>query len=127
MAKILVVEDERDIRELVDFTLRGLGGHQVVKAANGLEGIEKAKAEKPDLILMDGRMPRMGGYEACAELKKIEETKNIVVVFLSAKGQEAEIHEGISTGAYDYILKPFAPDELVKRVREILDKHGIKK
>jgi CheY-like chemotaxis protein len=125
MAKILIAEDEKDIRELVTFTLRGLAKHDVVQAVNGLEAVEKAQAEKPDLILMDGRMPRMTGYEACARLKEIEETKDIPVVFLSAKGQESEIKEGLTAGAHDYILKPFAPDELVHRVQEILNKHGI--
>ncbi len=126
MAKILIAEDEKDIRELVTFTLRGLGGYQVVQAVNGLEAIEKAQSEMPDLILMDGRMPRMNGYEACARLQEIEATKNIPVVFLSAKGQEAEIQQGLAAGAREYILKPFAPDELVNRVRDILKQHGIK-
>ncbi len=125
MAKILIAEDERDIRELVTFTLRGLGKYEVVQAVNGLEAVEKAQSEKPDLILMDGRMPRMTGYEACAKLKEIEATKDIPIVFLSAKGQESEIQEGLAAGAYEYILKPFAPDELVSRVRAILKQHGI--
>lgn len=125
MAKILVAEDEKDIRELVTFTLRGLGKYEVIQAVNGEDAIEKAKAERPDLILMDGRMPRMSGYEACLELKKIEATRDIPVVFLSAKGQESEIQDGLTAGAHDYILKPFAPDELVNRVREILQQLGI--
>lgn len=125
MAKILIAEDEKDIRELVTFTLRGLGKYDVVQAANGAEAVDKAQTEKPDLILMDGRMPRLSGYEACVKLKEIEATKDIPVVFLSAKGQEAEIQQGLAAGAYEYILKPFAPDELVNRVREILKQHGI--
>ncbi len=125
MTKILIAEDEKDIRELVTFTLRGLGKYDVVQAANGAEAVEKAQTEKPDLILMDGRMPRLSGYEACVKLKEIEATKDIPVVFLSAKGQETEIQQGLAAGAYEYILKPFAPDELVNRVREILKQHGI--
>jgi CheY-like chemotaxis protein len=120
MAKILIAEDEKDIRELVTFTLRGLGKYEVVQAVNGVEAVQVAQREKPDLILMDGRMPRMTGYEACIKLKEIEATKDIPVVFLSAKGQESEIKEGMAVGAHEYILKPFAPDELVSRVREIL-------
>ena len=125
MAKILIAEDEKDIRELVSFTLSMLAKHQVIQAVNGLDAVEKAKAEKPDLILMDGRMPHLDGYQACAQLKEIEETKDIPVVFLSAKGQESEIQDGLTAGAHSYILKPFAPDDLIKGVNEILSKYGI--
>ncbi len=76
----------------------------------------------PDLIMMDVRMPRMTGYEACAQMKDMEEVKDIPVVILSAKGQESEIQTGLKAGAYEYILKPFAPQELVERVREIIKK-----
>jgi DNA-binding response OmpR family regulator len=120
MAKILIAEDERDIRELIEFTLTAYSGHQVFKAANGAEAVELAPKVMPDLIMMDVRMPRMTGYEACRELKKIESVKDIPVVFLSAKGQESEIDTGIDAGAYDYILKPFAPNELAERITEIL-------
>ena len=120
--KILIAEDERDIRELVAFSLKGLGGFDVVQASNGAEAVERAAAERPDLILMDVRMPKMTGYEACKKLKEIEATKNIPVIFLSAKGQESEIQQGLSVGAEQYILKPFAPDELVNTVRGALKK-----
>jgi CheY-like chemotaxis protein len=120
MVKILVAEDETDIRELIAFSLINIGGFDVVKAKNGAEAVEKAKAEQPDLILMDVRMPQMTGYEACAELKKVPETQEIPVVFLSAKGQDQEIQQGLKLGAIEYILKPFAPDELTDQVREIL-------
>ncbi len=119
MAKILIAEDERDIRDLIEFTLR-YAGHEVVKASNGAEAVELAPQVQPDLIIMDVRMPRMTGYEACHELKKIDSVKEIPVVFLSAKGQQAEMEAGMEAGAYDYILKPFAPDQLIERVKEIL-------
>src|SRR5579859_1431893 len=122
MAKILIAEDERDIRELIEFTLTAYAGHQVFKAANGAEAVELAPQVMPDLIMMDVRMPRMTGYEACRELKKMDAVKDIPVVFLSAKGQESEIDSGLDAGAYDYILKPFAPDQLASRVTEILAK-----
>ncbi len=120
MIKILVAEDETDIRELVAFSLINIGGFNVVKAKNGAEAVVLAQQEIPDLILMDVRMPQMTGYEACAALKEIPETKDIPVVFLSAKGQEQEIQTGMSVGAEEYILKPFAPDVLTNKVREIL-------
>lgn len=121
MAKILIAEDERDIRELLDFTLT-YAGHQVFKAANGAEAVELAPKILPDLIMMDVRMPRMTGYEACRQMKTMDVVKDIPVVFLSAKGQDSEIDSGLDAGAYDYILKPFEPFVLVQRVGEIIAK-----
>ena len=119
MAKILIAEDERDIRDLVVFTLT-YGGHEVVAAVNGAEAVEAAKRESPELILLDVRMPQMTGYEACKAIKADPTLDQIPVAFLSAKGQEGEIQEGLSVGAVAYILKPFAPDDLTSRVQEIL-------
>ncbi len=123
MAKILIAEDERDIRDLVAFTLR-FAGHEVFAASNGEEAVELAPKVNPDLILMDVRMPRMTGYEACKILKADSDLKDIPVVFLSAKGQENEIQQGLDSGAEDYLLKPFAPDQLTSRVKMILAKFG---
>ena len=123
MAKILIAEDERDIRDLVAFTLR-FAGYEVFTATNGEEAIELAPQVKPDLVLMDVRMPRMTGYEACRALKANPDLKDIPVVFLSAKGQESEIQQGLESGAEDYLLKPFAPDQLTNRVKAILVKFG---
>jgi CheY-like chemotaxis protein len=125
MANILVAEDERDIRELINFTLM-FAGHAVSLAANGEEAVqlaEKALAggAKPDLIMMDVRMPRMTGYEACRHLKEIEDFKDTPVIFLTAKGQDEEIQSGLSVGAAAYILKPFSPDDLTRRVEQILN------
>ena len=124
MIKILIAEDERDIRELIAFSLQGLGGFNVVLASNGVEAVERAMAEIPDLILMDVRMPRMTGYDACKKLKENDSTKSIPVIFLSAKGQDQEIQQGLAAGAEEYILKPFAPDELVNQVRSVLKRIG---
>jgi DNA-binding response OmpR family regulator len=124
MVKILVAEDERDIRELIAFTLR-FAGFDVTLAANGAEAVELASEIDPDLVLMDVRMPRMTGYQACTALKNQEETKDLPVIFLSAKGQESEIQEGLEVGAVDYILKPFAPDDLTEQVNRILKDIGI--
>ncbi len=123
MVKILVAEDERDIRELIAFTLR-FAGFEVELASNGAEAVGKASAAIPDLILMDVRMPRMTGYQACEALKEAPTTRDIPVVFLSAKGQESEIQEGLEVGAMEYILKPFAPDELTAQVHRILKEIG---
>lgn len=117
---ILVAEDERDIRDLIAFTLE-FAGYEVVLATNGAEAVALAREARPDLVLMDVRMPRMTGYQACEALKETPETREIPVVFLSAKGQDSEIQEGMEAGAVDYILKPFAPDELTAQVRRILE------
>jgi CheY-like chemotaxis protein len=119
MTTILVAEDERDIRELIAFALR-FGGFEVEEAVNGIEAVEKARKLRPDLILMDVRMPKKTGYEACQELKETDETRDIPIVFLSAKGQEAEIKQGMELGAVDYIIKPFEAEQLPKRMAEIL-------
>jgi len=119
MAKILIAEDERDICDLITFTL-SFAGHQVTAASNGAEAVEKALQIIPDLILMDVRMPRMTGYEACIRMKEEDSIKHIPVAFLSAKGQETEVQTGLAAGAVEYILKPFSPDQLTERVTKLL-------
>jgi len=123
MTKILIAEDEPDIRDLVAFTLR-FAGYEVVTGANGEEAVQLAKKEFPDMILLDVRMPRMTGYEACKQIKADPNLKDVPIVFLSAKGQESEIQNGMEAGAEEYLLKPFAPDQLTERVRSILSKFG---
>jgi DNA-binding response OmpR family regulator len=124
MARILIAEDEPDIRNLVTFTLR-FAGYEVIDTQNGAEAYEKAqelaaKGELPDLILMDVRMPKMTGYEACEKIKAHDQLKDVPVVFLSAKGQDSEVETGLSVGATDYIIKPFAPDQLTAKVKDLL-------
>lgn len=119
MAKILIAEDDKDIRELIVLTLQ-FHGFDVVSAEDGQAAVEKAPTDEFDLILMDVRMPRMTGYEACAKLKQMEATRDIPIIFLSAKGQEAEIATGLQAGAADYVLKPFAPDQLVATINKVL-------
>ena len=123
MAKILIAEDEPDIRELVAFMLR-FAGYEVMAAANGEEAVQAATRDIPDLVLMDVRMPRMTGYDACRIMKANPTLHDVPVVFLSAKGQESEIQTGLEAGAEEYLLKPFSPDELTNRVRTILSKFG---
>jgi two-component system alkaline phosphatase synthesis response regulator PhoP len=120
---ILVAEDERDIRELIVITLQ-IAGFKVVDVPNGEEAVKKATEITPDLILMDVRMPKVTGFEACKVLKREEKTKDIPIIFLSAKGQEGEISTGLELGAEEYFLKPFAPDDLIRRVNKILTKYG---
>lgn len=122
--KILVAEDERDIRELITFSLE-LKGYDIVQAPNGEIAVQLAREVMPDIILLDVRMPKMTGYEACKVLKKDEGTKHIPIIFLSAKGQEAEIKQGTELGADAYFLKPFVPDELNEIVEQTLKKYNV--
>jgi DNA-binding response OmpR family regulator len=119
MANILIAEDERDIRDLITFTLK-MVGHEVIATSNGEEAVMQAKELLPDLILLDVRMPRMTGIEACVKLKDYDTTRDIPVVFLSAKGQESEVQSGLNAGAVEYIVKPFSPDKLTAKVQAIL-------
>ena len=123
MAKIVIAEDEPDIRELIAFTLR-FAGHEVIAGANGEEGYNLTKKEHPDLSMFDVRMPKMTGYDACKKIKADPEIAHIPVIFLSAKGQENEIEQGMEAGAEEYLLKPFAPDQLTERIKTILAKYG---
>ena len=118
---VLVAEDEPDIRALITFSLE-YAGYRVLEALNGEDAVKMAREELPDLILLDVRMPKLNGYQACTVLKSDDWTKEIPVVFLSARGQEAEIRQGLELGAEEYILKPFAPDELYRRVGGILER-----
>lgn len=123
MARILIAEDEPDIRDLIKFTLN-FAGHEVIVTSNGEEAFLKAQETIPDLIMMDVRMPRMTGYEACKRIKEIDRLRHIPVVFLSAKGQESEVQAGLEAGAVEYILKPFAPAMLSERVGKLLEIYG---
>ncbi len=121
MARILVAEDDLDIRELISLTLQ-FSGFDVEAVEDGAAAVKAAQTNQGqfDLILMDVRMPHMTGYEACRRLKEMELTKHIPIVFLSAKGQEAEVQTGLDAGAEMYILKPFEHDVLIRTVNQVL-------
>jgi CheY-like chemotaxis protein len=123
MTRILIAEDERDIRDLITFTLQ-FAGYEVMAASNGEEAVKLAQQETPDLVLMDVRMPRMTGYEACAAMKADPKLKDVPVIFLSAKGQDSEIQIGLQAGAEEYLLKPFAPAQLTERIQAVMQKFG---
>ncbi len=120
MARIVVAEDERDILDLIVFILQ-TAGHEVIPVNNGRDAVETVKREKPDLVLLDVRMPYMDGYEACKHIKEDPETASIPVVFLSARGQEGEIRTGLELGAEKYILKPFSPMQLLDELAPYLE------
>ena len=121
--KILVVDDEIYIVHILDFSL-GMEGYEVLTALDGEQALEKANAEHPDLIVLDIMMPKLDGYETCKMLKSNDETKNIPVILLSAKGRNVDQKVGFEVGADDYITKPFSPRKLVERINTLLGQFG---
>ncbi len=117
--RILVVDDEIYIVHILDFSL-GMEGYEVITALDGEQALEKARAEKPDLIVLDIMMPKLDGYETCKLLKAEVGTKDIPVILLSAKGRNVDQKIGFEVGADDYITKPFSPRKLVERINAIL-------
>jgi two-component system, OmpR family, alkaline phosphatase synthesis response regulator PhoP len=117
--RILVVDDEIYIVHILDFSL-GMEGYEVITALDGEQALEKARAEKPDLIVLDIMMPKLDGYETCKMLKAEADTKEIPVILLSAKGRNVDQKIGFEVGADDYITKPFSPRKLVERINAIL-------
>jgi two-component system alkaline phosphatase synthesis response regulator PhoP len=117
--KILVVDDEIYIVHILDFSL-GMEGYEVLTALDGEQALEKARAEHPDLIVLDIMMPKLDGYETCKLLKADANTKDIPVILLSAKGRNVDQKIGFEVGADDYITKPFSPRKLVERINAIL-------
>ena len=117
--KILVVDDEIYIVHILDFSL-GMEGYEVLTALDGEQALEKARAEHPDLVVLDIMMPKLDGYETCKMLKADPKTKDIPVILLSAKGRNVDQKVGYEEGADDYITKPFSPRKLVERINTIL-------
>jgi two-component system alkaline phosphatase synthesis response regulator PhoP len=117
--KILVVDDEIYIVHILDFSL-GMEGYEVLTALDGEQALEKARAEHPDLIVLDIMMPKLDGYETCKMLKADPATKDIPVILLSAKGRNVDQKVGFEVGADDYITKPFSPRKLVERINVLL-------
>ena len=118
-SKILIVDDEKDILELVGLILSEQG-MVVFQAQDGLSALEIARKEKPDLILLDIMMPEIDGWEVLKILKIEEQTKAIPVAMLTCKTETRDKVLGIQEGAVDYITKPFAPEDLLVRVQDML-------
>ncbi len=117
--KILLVDDEPDILEIVGYNLSA-EGYQIITAENGLEGVKKAKKERPQLIILDVMMPEMDGIEACEQIRKIPELSETIITFLTARGEDYSQVAGFDAGADDYITKPIKPKVLVSKVKALL-------
>ena len=119
MKTILIIEDEKDLAELVAFNLEK-EGYRPLLAADGISGLEKARANSPDLILLDLMLPGLPGTELCKILKSGATTARIPVIMLTAKGEEIDRVVGFEVGADDYVVKPFSTRELLLRVKAVL-------
>jgi two-component system alkaline phosphatase synthesis response regulator PhoP len=117
--KILIADDEPNIVTALEFLLRGRG-YQVEVARNGVEALERIRATRPDLVLLDVMMPERSGYDVCREIRRRPELARTKVVMLSAKGSQADIGKGEEAGADLYITKPFSNREVLERIGELL-------
>ncbi len=117
--RILVVDDEPDITALVAYHL-AKSGYRVSTAATGADALKAAREERPDIVVLDLMLPGLSGYEVLGELRKREETKDVGVILLTARREEADRIRGLSLGADDYLTKPFSPHELALRVGALL-------
>ena len=117
--KILLVDDEPDILEIVGYNLKN-EGYQIFTASNGVEAVKKAKKITPHLILLDIMMPEMDGIEACEKIRNIKSLENVVISFLTARGEDYSQVAGFDAGADDYITKPVKPKVLVSKVKSLL-------
>lgn len=117
--RILIVDDELDLIDIFKGRLE-TNGYTVIVASDGVEGLEKAKTEKPDLILLDIMMPKMDGYQVCRFLKFDEAFKHIPIILLTARGQKQDQTKGMEVGADAFVTKPFDRAELLKKIEEYL-------
>ncbi|MBQ8589638.1 MAG: response regulator transcription factor [Firmicutes bacterium] len=119
MYKLLIVDDEEKIREVIR-EYAEFNDYQVMEACDGMEAVSICRSETPDLIIMDIMMPRLDGFSACKEIRKI---KNIPTIMLSARGEEYDKLFGFELGIDDYVTKPFSPKELMARINAVLTRH----
>jgi len=125
VAKILIVDDETEFVEMVAFRLAKAGGYEVVSAADGEEGLLKARSEQPDLIILDIWMPKKDGYQVIKELKADPGTARIPVIFLTASSLPQTLDKIKAAGGADYVLKPFDPPVLMAKVKAVLEKKNV--
>ncbi len=118
--RILVVDDEVYIAHILEFSL-GMEGYEVITATGGDEALAKATAEMPDLVVLDIMMPDMDGYEVCSRLRQDERFADIPIILLTAKHGATDREKGMEVGASAYVTKPFRPQELIERIRSLLE------
>jgi len=116
--KILLVDDEPYIIKSLCFVLEKKG-YNVLCANNGEDALDKIKSYRPDLVLLDVMMPKKNGYDVCLEIRKYQEFKNLYIIMLTAKSQDADKEKGLQAGANEYFTKPFSPVKMLQRLEEI--------
>ena len=121
--RVLAIDDEDDILRLIEIKLTK-AGFEVLTARDGQQALERALAEKPDLMLVDVMMPRRDGYSVVSEVKQRLGAEAPIIILLTARGQETDVVQGLTNGADDYIIKPFSPRELIARINVVLIKRG---
>jgi DNA-binding response OmpR family regulator len=119
MTKILVAEDDEEIRELLIFKLKS-AGYDAYGVRDGEMALAIAESMLPDLVILDWMMPRMNGLDTCVALRSLAQFQATPIMFLTAKGQEIDVERGFTAGVDDYVVKPFSPRELVRRVEALL-------
>lgn len=119
MARVLVIEDEPDLQQVLDYNLRQ-AGHEVLCASRGSEGLRLAREQRPDLVLLDLMLPDLSGNEVCKQLKRTAETEPIPVMMITARGEEIDRVLGFELGVDDYVVKPFSVRELLLRIQAVL-------
>jgi len=117
--KILAVDDDTMVLAVIKKRLE-FAGYEVITAMEGLEGLKKARSENPDLIVLDLILPNLNGYQICAMLKRDSKYRNIPIIMLTSRSQQADIAEGMKAGADAYITKPYDPDEFIAKIQTLL-------
>ena len=125
MPKILIADDEPSLRLLVKATLSSNKSFELLEASDGNEALLKSQTESPDLLLLDVMMPGLSGFEVCERLKNDPKTKNIIIIMLTAKGQQSDRDWALSVGTDYFLTKPFSPIELFNLIDKILSKSKI--
>jgi DNA-binding response OmpR family regulator len=118
-ATVLVVDDDPVILKLLEVNFE-MEGFQVVRAADGAEGLERAREMRPDIVVLDVMMPRMTGYEVAKALREDAGTAHIPIIFVTARAQSSDVERGMELGVEDYVTKPFDPLDLIDRVNALL-------
>jgi len=119
--KILIADDEPNIVISLEFLLKR-EGYEIVVAHNGAEALDRVRAERPDLAILDVMMPLRNGFEVCQDLRQDPEFANLRIMMLTAKGRDTEVSKGLALGADVYITKPFSTRELVAQVKALIDR-----